>query len=727
MRAFWYDVFFGVVPFLLLVVGAAGCSSDAPSGAPASGADTAATPTTAAPSSPAGHGAAVSVPDSARYVGDAPCASCHPDVAASYEKTGHAQSVSAFDPDTAPEEFAGGPTVHHDGSNFSYEPFVRDSALYQREFRRGPAGDTVHQRVHRVDLVIGSGNATRSYMMAVNGYYTEMPLTWYSDQQTWDMSPGYEGENARFGRPINRECMTCHTGRPERSRFTQNHYPEVPEAITCERCHGPGETHVRRQRARASSGTAPDTAAAGADLAIVTPTDLPREEQLSVCQQCHLAGVTVFKPGETPGTFRPGQSLRENRTVYVPDKQLEDPDWVGIDSHPIRLARSACFKSSDMTCATCHDAHEPAAATTTAEYNTTCQSCHGGERAPEPVCARTGPAGRAVSREEAMTGNCVDCHMQRGGTSNVPHVTFTDHWIRRDPGPRDSSSRVSALSSSEPLDLVPLRRMVALDGTSPPPGNRADVEATVAYFRFYERMHRHPDYIDRAIARGRRSRFPSADADARVALARALAEADSTAAAAAVMQTAARATDDAWAHYWHGAMNEDRGRTQAAIQSYRRALRLQPRMLEAQVQLAGALFRAGRLGAAEAQLQTVVDYNPVYSARSWFNLGVIRLKNGRAAAARDAFAEAIRVDPDLTQGHMQLGRLASKSNRAAAAADHFRRAIAADSTHAEAYGSLGIIYLQTNRPRRARRMFERVLELDPDNRAARQILRKLSR
>jgi cytochrome c-type biogenesis protein CcmH/NrfG len=174
-------------------------------------------------------------------------------------------------------------------------------------------------------------------------------------------------------------------------------------------------------------------------------------------------------------------------------------------------------------------------------------------------------------------------------------------------------------------------------------------------------------------------------------------------------------------------MNEDRGRTQAAIQSYRRALRLQPRMLEAQVQLAGALFRAGRLGAAEAQLQTVVDYNPVYSARSWFNLGVIRLKNGRAAAARDAFAEAIRVDPDLTQGHMQLGRLASKSNRAAAAADHFRRAIAADSTHAEAYGSLGIIYLQTNRPRRARRMFERVLELDPDNRAARQILRKLSR
>lgn len=666
----------------------------------------------------------MSVPDSARYVGDAPCASCHADVAASYQKTGHGQSVSSFDPSTAPEQFAGGPTVRHEKSNFSYEPFVRDSTLYQREFRRGPEGDTVHQRVHQVDLVVGSGNATRSYMMAVNGYYTEMPLTWYTDQKAWDMSPGYEGENGRFGRPINRECMTCHAGRPERTRATQNHYPEVPEPITCERCHGPGEAHVQRQRAEEQPGTSSTDEA----LAIVTPTDLPREEQLSVCQQCHLAGVTVFGPGETPSTFRPGEPLRENRTVYVPDKQLKDPNWVGIDSHPIRLARSGCFENSDMTCATCHDAHEPAAATTTAEYNTTCKSCHGGERSAEPVCARPGaPSGRPVSREEAMTGNCVDCHMQKGGTSNVPHVTFTDHWIRRRPAPRDSSSRVSALSSDEPLDLVPLRRMVALDGSSPSPGTRADVEATVAYFRFYERMHRHPEYIDRAIARGRKSSFPTADADGRIALARALAEADSTGAAAAVMQTAAQSTGEAWAHYWHGAMNEDRGRTQSAIASYRRALRLQPRMLEAQVQLAGALFRAGQLGAAEAQLQTVVDYNPVYSARSWFNLGVIRLKDGRSASARDAFAEAIRVDPDLVQGHMQLGRLASKSNRYEAAADHFRRAVAADSTHAEAYGSLGIVYLQTNRPTRARRMFRRVLELDPDNRAARQILRKLSR
>jgi Tfp pilus assembly protein PilF len=686
----------------------AGCSSDAPSGS-AEGAGDARRAT-----------AAVSVPDSAEYVGDASCASCHPDVADAYDQTGHGRSVSSFDSTTAPEQFAGGPTVHHEKSNLSYEPFVRNGALYQREFRLNAEGDTLHQRVHRADLVVGSGNATRSYMMAVNGYYTEMPVTWYADRQTWDMSPGYEGENARFDRQINDECMSCHTARPERSRFTQNHYPEVPEPISCERCHGPGETHVQRQRAEAPSGSGSST---DRTPAIVTPTDLPREEQLSVCQQCHLAGIAVFRPGEDPGTFRPGEPLRANRTVYVPGKQLEDPDWVGIDSHPIRLARSACFENSGMTCATCHDAHEPASATTTAEYNTTCKSCHGGERAAEPVCARP----EVDTREEATTGNCVSCHMQKGGTSNVPHVTFTDHWIRRDPEPRDSSSHVSDLIGAEPLDLVPLRRMVALDGSNPPSGNRANVEATVAYFRFYERMHRHPEYIHRAIDHGRRSRFPAARADGPIALARALSEADSGRAAAEVMRTAVQSTDDAWAHYWRGAMAEAQGQVSTAIQAYRTALRRQPKMLEAQVQLAGALFRAGRLEPARTRLRAIVDTNPVYSARPWFNLGVIRLRSDETGAARTAFREAVRVDPDLVQGHMQLGRLASEDGRSEAAVGHFRRAIAADSSHAEAYGSLGIVYLRTNRPVRARQMFERVLELDPDNEAARRILRKLSR
>ncbi|MFB6280083.1 MAG: tetratricopeptide repeat protein [Salinibacter sp.] len=684
---------------ILLGVGA-GCSSESSPEAP-----------TASTDEPAK--TAVSVPDSARYVGTEACASCHSEIAESYEETGHGQSLSSFDPATAPEQFGNGTVVDHDATNLSYEAMVRHDSLYQREFRRGPNGTVVHEREHPAAHVVGSGNATRSYFMEVNGYLTEMPLTWYADQERWDMSPGYEDANDRFGRKINLQCMSCHSGRPERSAFTQNHYPDPPEAITCERCHGPGETHVQRQRTGETSEAA--------DLSIVTPTSLPQEEELSVCQQCHLAGISVFEAGEDPMTFRPGEPLRSNRTVYVPEKQLTDPDWVGIDSHPIRLARSACFEHSDMTCTTCHGAHEPAAETTTEEYNTTCRSCHGGDRAEQPVCTRD------VAPDQVMTGNCISCHMQKGGTSDVPHVTFTDHWIRTRPTPpNDPSAGRPSFDTTGALQLASLRRMEALDGARAPESG-ADVKATVAYFRFYETMHRHPEYIHRAIDRGRQAQFPDASADGRIALARALAEADSVDAAARVMRRATREhPDDAWVDYWRGAMEEARGHTDVAIRAYRSAVDRQSKLLEAQVQLAGALFRAGRLDAAQTRLEQVVDLNPVSSPQSWFNLGVVRLQNSRTTAARTAFRRAVQLDPDLVEGHMQLGRLASKASRTKEAIQHFRRAIAADSSHAEAYGSLGIMYVRTNQLTRARRMFERVLELDPQNTAARRLLKKLS-
>lgn len=656
---------------------------------------------------------AVSVPDSAEYVGTEACASCHSEIAASYGNTGHGQSLSEFDPATAPEQFDGGTAVPHEATNLTYEAFIRRDTLYQREFRRGPDGKLVHERVHPASQVIGSGNATRSYLMEVNGYLTEMPLTWYADQERWDMSPGYEHSNDRFGRKVNLQCMSCHSGRPERSSFTQNHYPETPGAITCERCHGPGETHVQRQRESENSKTT--------DPSIITPTSLPREEELSVCQQCHLAGISVFEPGEDPMTFRPGQPLRSNRTVYVPKKQLTDPDWVGIDSHPIRLARSACFEDSEMTCSTCHDAHTPASATTTEEYNTTCRSCHGGDRSKQPVCTRD------VAPEKVMTGNCISCHMQKGGTSDVPHVTFTDHWIRERPTPpNDPAAGRSSFDTTGALQLASLRRMEALDGARSPPRG-ADVKATVAYFRFYETMHRHPEYIDRAIDYGRQGEFADASAEGEIALARALAEADSVNAAARVMERASqKRPDDAWVLYWRGAMEEARGRTNQAIRAYRSAVERQPKLLEAQVQLAGALFRAGRLDAAETRLERVVHLNPVSSSQSWFNLGLVRLQNAQTSEGRTAFRRAVRLNPDLVEGHMQLGRLASKANQTTKAIEHFRRAIAADSSHAEAYGSLGIMYVRTNQLDRARRMFERVLELDPQNKAARRLLRKLS-
>jgi predicted CXXCH cytochrome family protein len=642
----------------------------------------------------------------------ASCASCHADVVDRYHTTAHARSMSRFDPATAPETFDDA-VVCNEPSNLCYEAFVRDGDLYQREFRRNDEGEVVHAVTFEADYVIGSGNATRSYLMDENGYVTEMPLTWYVEAERWDMSPGYEASNDRFGRQINLECMTCHNATPKRTPFTQNHYTDIPTGISCQRCHARADDHASFQ---SSGGQGADPMAAASEQT--------REQKLSTCQQCHLAGITTFASGEDPTTYEAGQVLRTNRTVHVPKKQLTDTSWVGIDSHPIRLARSACFKESAMTCTTCHDPHQPADALSDADYNTTCQSCHQ-QPSQQTLCAR--PA--ATTPEIATSGNCVSCHLQQGGTSDVPHVTFTDHWIRERPGPpRDPSAGRPSFDTPNPLPLVALRQMTALAGT-PAATDTTAARAAVAYFRFYETMHRHPSYVQRTIRTGRAAlRDASAPAETRIALARALAEDDSTAAAASVMREAARTyPDDAWVQYWHGALAEAAGQTDVARQAYRRAIDIQPKMVEAQQGLAGVLVRTGQRQAALDRLETLVAIDSVHVPQAWYNLGVLRAQTGDVRSARDAYRTATHLNPDLVQAHLQLGRLYFRVELFERAETHFQDARVAAPNNASVHGSLGLLYLRTGEAAKARHHLERVLEIDPSNANARSLLRKLER
>jgi len=661
-----------------------------------------------------------SPPVEATSVGDEACASCHAEIVETYRLTNKALAITRFDPATAPERFDE-TVVHNTAFRLSYEAFVRGDTLYQREFREDAEGRIIHERIHRADYVIGSGNATRSYLMQVEGYLTEMPLTWYVHRGQWDMSPGYREANDRFGRQINLLCVTCHNGPVGHSRFTQNHYTDLPLGITCERCHGPASAHVAaRQAEEPLEEDQPDPT-------IVNPAHLDRDARLSICQQCHLAGVIVFKPGEDPTTFLPGKPLAAHRTVFVPTGELTDPEAVGIDSHPMRLARSACYQNSEMTCGTCHDPHKPKALLADDHYNTACQSCHSDGAHEATLCARPD----AQSAAEAATGDCTTCHMNQGGTTNVPHVIFTDHWIRRDPGPpRNPDEGRPAFDQTDPIHLVALQEPGRPAHVIAPRTAQAplyDLETAIAYLDFFETMHRVPAYIDSVLFYARRGFAGGADhVEARIALARALAEADSLAASVVVLEEAAGAyPDDAWVQFWLGSMREAQGNADAAIDALERALALQPLLIEAQVKLADALVKAGRPAEALAQLETVVTLDPVHRPRAWYNKGILHLQIGQPEAAADAFAQAAHLDPDLAEAHIQLGSIHLAQQQLDEAAARFRNAILADPTNPAGYGSLGVVYLQRGQNDAARRLFERVLQLDPTNENARALLRQL--
>ena len=645
----------------------------------------------------------------AEYVGDEACASCHEAIYARFHETGMGRSVTLFDPARAVESFEQTQfPVFDERRSFYYEAFVRHDTLFQREYRKDKEGHIIHERVYPVAYVIGSGHATRSYLMDVNGFITEMPLTWYVHRKKWDLSPGYRLANDRFERKINLECMTCHNGIPDYTPFTQNHYRRIPLGITCERCHGPGSVHVEE---RLAGMELPEGVR---DTTIVNPASLSRARQLDVCQQCHLTGISVFSEGNNPTTFRPGMPLAAHRRVFVPRKWVESPEEFGIASQALRLAQSACFKASTMTCTTCHDPHRSVEKVSEQFYDTVCQQCH--------TQAQEQHRG-IVSGEAWGEQTCVSCHMGRSQTSDVPHVTFTDHWIRRRvPAPTHQAGE-PVIRDREPLELVRVEE-TKVEGATEGGGY---LMAAAAYFDFYETMHRLPDYLPRVVQYARKGLAAGErHLEGWIALGRALAAMDSLARAEEVFEAIVQAyPEEAWPYFWLGAVRDEAGRPQEARELLEKAVQIQPLFMEAQEKLADVRFRTGDIAGAIATLVFITRQDPEHHPRAWYNLGLLYLKQRQVEEALHAFQQAARLNPDLVDAQIQAGSIYFAQGRLQEAESWFRRAIANRPDAPQAYGSLALVYIRQGKLAEARKYLKKVLELDPQNPYARQLLRQM--
>ncbi len=643
-------------------------------------------------------------------VPDVTCASCHEDVYHSYDQTGMGRSMSKFDPLNAPEQFDNA-VVYNAASSTYYESFLNGDSLFQRSWRLDDAGERYAERVLPADLVVGSGNATRSYLTEVNGRYTEMPLTWYIDRAAWDVSPGYDQRDQGFARPINLECMTCHNATPTYSPHTVNHYPEVPLGIGCERCHGAGGTHVER----ALAGLVEDR-----DSTIVNPAALDRDRQLSVCQQCHLTGISVFADGEDPTTFEPGMLLAAHRSVFAEVEESTPGARFGIASHGVRLAQSECFKLSEMTCTTCHDPHQPVASLDPDWFNARCQDCHQDEPA-STTCAR--PVSDPADR---LTGNCAGCHMQKGGTSDIPHVTFTDHWIRPvrtgapPAGPIDFSVR-----RPDPLTLVP----VAQSEASRSNARVADLETAIAYFEFYETVHQLPAYLDSVITLTSSAFDSGLDrVDARLARGKAHLERGEFAQAVEHLASGAAADPaNATIAYWHAVSLQRADLLEQALTEISRAVTTQPLFAEAHLKRGDLLSALGRFDEAVAAYRRVIDLDPEHQAEAYNNVGFLYLQQNAIAEGVAMIDKSLTIDPDGVVALVNAATARMILAQWSDAEPYLLRALAIDDTMIGAYGNLGVVYMETGRRAEARRMFQKVLELTPGDPRAQAMLLELDR
>jgi predicted CXXCH cytochrome family protein len=378
-----------------------------------------------------------------KYVGDDACAQCHMDQAETYRRHPMGQSFATIAAATRIERY--GLVAHNPftAANLHYGITRRDNRPFHREWAADAEGKVRTEADAEVHFAVGSGARLRNYAINRDGYLFVSPITWYPEAGRWDLSPGFDKHNDHYSRPMPPLCVFCHANSAEHVPDTVNRY-RVPVfrggcAIGCERCHGPGERHVRRR-------TGGDMEA-GPDDTIVNPKRLEHELREGVCFQCHLQGEErVLCRGRSDFEYRPGLPLHLFYLDFVDGR----PGGAGLKlvSAVPQLKSSRCYTASrepdKLWCASCHDPHEkPAPQVRVAHYRERCLRCH-----TEDSCGL--PAQARLKREKE--DSCIVCHMPRTNTE-VTHASVTDHRIRRN---ADEPVLSAALRPTPaPSDLVP--------------------------------------------------------------------------------------------------------------------------------------------------------------------------------------------------------------------------------------------------------------------------------
>ena len=375
--------------------------------------------------------------DSANYVGMNTCKLCHQSIYNSFIKTGMGKSFDIASKSKSSADFSK-PGIYDKIADLHYKAYWNKDSLYIHEFRI-QKNETLYSRKEQVNFIIGSGQHTNSHLQINNGYLNQMPMTYYTQKKKWDLPPGFEnGINTRFTRKIGLECMSCHNSYPNLIIGSENKYQSMPSGIDCERCHGPGSIHVKQRQ----NGSKIDTSKY-IDYSIVNPAKLAIDEQFDVCQRCHLQGNAILKENKTFFDFKPGQKLSNYISVFLPKYTNSNTEFI-MASHADRLKQSACFIKSyekiqnknilkpykeAMTCVTCHNPHVSVRETNANVFNDACLSCHNTKTENENTKLKLQNAHKLFKKN--TWSNCVSCHMPVSGSSDIPHVTVHDHYIRK--------------------------------------------------------------------------------------------------------------------------------------------------------------------------------------------------------------------------------------------------------------------------------------------------------
>ena len=319
------------------------------------------------------------------YAGNEACRACHAAEVSSYEITAHHLTSQLADAHSIAGSFTTGGNIFRTSNPSLYFKMTADQGgFHQTAVDEISPGKTVDLS-QPIDIVVGSRKA-QTYLYWKGDDLFELPVSYWISSAQWINSPGYEDGAIRFDRAIYPRCLECHgsffkSTPPPANRYIRG---SLVPGIECETCHGPGRAHIALY-----SATTPKPATG---KAIINPDKLSRDRNIDTCAVCHAG---LGKPLQPALSYVPGEALEKYLQLPTMDPDLA----IDVHGNQVQLLESSkCFRSSQMTCTTCHNVH--AVQRDAAAYSRYCLNCHQAKQ-----------CGKFATLGEQITHNCVDCHM----------------------------------------------------------------------------------------------------------------------------------------------------------------------------------------------------------------------------------------------------------------------------------------------------------------------------
>ncbi len=172
------------------------------------------------------------------------------------------------------------------------------------------------------------------------------------------------------------------------------------------------------------------------------------------------------------------------------------------------------------------------------------------------------------------------------------------------------------------------------------------------------------------------------------------------------------------AAYNCGVALHKQGRLESAVDYYKQAIRLRPDLAEAYFNLAHALSDLNYTAEAEAAYRAVLRLQPRNAAAA-YNLGLLYKYKGQYGEAVTAFTAALDIRPDYAEAHNNIGVIWRDQNHLEQARVCFEKALAAKPEMVEALFNLGVVRYKQGDFANAQEHFKRALTCNPQYAPAR--------